>query len=519
MATLLSFTNPRPHGWSNEEKAQFARIRKLLGDAGVVAEIDLGMTDEGDPWCAVCSGITDDVIIHIARVDGMYLFDSAVLPTMIRGRSLNDCAQRFIDDATVLARRPQHGSTVFMHPSAMLAGVILTIFLYFESIGESSSHDRGFLALDTEEADTLDAARGDEDAPATGTDADAALASDEADSPLVALKLMLQQIAEAAQKHEGDRTGAHAASLGQNWGTALLSSGAVVAAIAYAQDSIVDLSDDGEPAALPSGVVAAAAGHGEASPNESGEDAGSGAGQAQGGTTVDAANAPGRVQPVAADVPPEDFVLMAQAATTAVADRADPAEATILMEALAEDRFVFLEGGPVEDAPEAQDAVVEGSVSAPQGVEDVSVLSSLVRFMSSSSIEIQDEVFDLGTFIGLVARDRPDTAPVDIVGPSPVLPSYAQSDVFVFPPSESHVEPYVEVATIRRVSDMITDFVKVTGLLSYDMTDRFNLAIYDSSIIGRETSEDVASRSFVLQDDSVVTFVGLVDELDMLFAA
>lgn len=126
MATLLSFIRPGPRDWSNDEKAQFARIQKLLADAGVFVDIEHGRTDEGDPWCVLCSGASGEVIIHVARIDGQYLFDSAALPRTIEGRSLDDCAQRFIDDAALLARRPRQESKILLHPSSLLVGVMLT---------------------------------------------------------------------------------------------------------------------------------------------------------------------------------------------------------------------------------------------------------------------------------------------------------------------------------------------------------------------------------------------------------
>lgn len=509
MATLLAFTRVRLQDWSNEEKAQLARIQKLLGDAGVTAEIDLGVTDEGDPWCAICSGTSDDVIVHIARLDGKYLFDSAALPTMIQGRSLDDCAQRFIDDATVLARRPPHGSTVLMHPSAMLAGVILTIFLYLESVGESAACGKALIELDAEAAEEPDVI----DSVGAGAREKASPATTEEEGPLLVLKQMLQQIAEAVLKQEGDRIGAHGASQGQNWGAALLSSGAVVAAIAYAQDNIPGLPGD-EDMPAPSMALVAEAEH-EAILTDPTEEDGTGPQGARDVVAVDVTSAPtlaqAEAEAEAVEALPEDFLLMAQVPTVASGDRTGPTEPTTLPEAVAEERLVLTDDKP-NPAPRE---VEEARAPLSQEVEDVSVVSSLVSFMSGNTIELRDAFFGPGDLIGAVGPTRsggsPDVAAVPLPAPLPFEPD----DTFVFEP----VEPQLESVSLNDIAERITDFVRITGVLGYDMTDRSNLAIYDRGVIGHRDSADIVSRSFVFQDESIVTFIGFSDELDMVFAA
>ncbi|MEM8759283.1 MAG: hypothetical protein AAGE83_03035, partial [Pseudomonadota bacterium] len=143
-ATLLSFARRRP-GWDNEERALLARVERLVLGAGLQIEIDDGETEDGDPWRVFCSAATGDVIIHIARIDGVYLLDCPALPQPVTGRSLTDCAERFLADTRLVAptallgtrhagaKRDDPGSTgakLYVHPSALLAGVYLTLLLY-----------------------------------------------------------------------------------------------------------------------------------------------------------------------------------------------------------------------------------------------------------------------------------------------------------------------------------------------------------------------------------------------------
>lgn len=40
--------------WTNQELANLFRVKHLLDAAGVICEIDRGLTDEGEPWFVFC---------------------------------------------------------------------------------------------------------------------------------------------------------------------------------------------------------------------------------------------------------------------------------------------------------------------------------------------------------------------------------------------------------------------------------------------------------------------------------
>jgi hypothetical protein len=136
-AKLLSFTQQRG-GWGNVEMAQFARIQRLLENVGLHIDVEHGTTDEGDPWCVFCSNATGEVIIHAARLDGLYMFDSPVLRTPIEGRSFQHCAEKFLDEAMQAIPVVRRRSTLQVHPSALLASVFLTIVLHAQATSEHS---------------------------------------------------------------------------------------------------------------------------------------------------------------------------------------------------------------------------------------------------------------------------------------------------------------------------------------------------------------------------------------------
>jgi hypothetical protein len=134
-AKLLSFTQSRG-GWGNVELAQFARIQRLLENVGLHIDIEHGVTDEGDPWCVFCSNGTGEVVIHAACIDGRYMFDSPVLRNPIEGRSFQHCAEKFLDEAMQAIPVVRRRSTLQVHPSALLASVFLTIVLHAQATSE-----------------------------------------------------------------------------------------------------------------------------------------------------------------------------------------------------------------------------------------------------------------------------------------------------------------------------------------------------------------------------------------------
>ncbi len=139
-ASLVSLFQPR-QGWTNDERAQFARIERLLEDAGFGVDVEHGLSDEGEPWCVFCSRITGDVVIHVACIDGRFMFDSSTLPRPIEGASFTRCAERFFEDVSLPMPLAQRRDRVLLHPSALLASLFITVLLYAQATTEQPLFD------------------------------------------------------------------------------------------------------------------------------------------------------------------------------------------------------------------------------------------------------------------------------------------------------------------------------------------------------------------------------------------
>ena len=129
--------------WSNQELASIYRVKKLLDAAGVPNTLERGISDEGDPWCIFC-GRGGDVFIHLCRLDGRYVLDSPNLRNPLSGMDFTDLINNFSDGALGPTEGVQKGSArvirlqrngkVFLHPAALLAALIWTIYLNSEEL-------------------------------------------------------------------------------------------------------------------------------------------------------------------------------------------------------------------------------------------------------------------------------------------------------------------------------------------------------------------------------------------------
>lgn len=147
------FPDPKKD-WSNQELANLFRVRQLLNAANVPVETDRGVTDEGDPWFVFCQP-SGEVFIHLCRIDGLYVLDSPNVLRPLRGMNFNDLIADFTNQA-IPARASgedterrvislDRGGKVRLHPSAMLAALVWTLFL--------ASEDLVLLAPEETEAD------------------------------------------------------------------------------------------------------------------------------------------------------------------------------------------------------------------------------------------------------------------------------------------------------------------------------------------------------------------------------
>ena len=133
--------------WTNQELANLFRVKHLLDAAGVICEIDRGLTDEGEPWFVFCQS-DGEVFIHLCRIDGKYILDNPNIERPLSGYDFTDLISDFTNlrtlsaeqsttqsnDATHRVVHLKRGGKVRLHPSALLAALVWTLYLSAEDL-------------------------------------------------------------------------------------------------------------------------------------------------------------------------------------------------------------------------------------------------------------------------------------------------------------------------------------------------------------------------------------------------
>lgn len=159
LGTILQFEAPAPvaafvapqspsEDWSNQELASLYRAQRLLSLTGVSFGVDRGRSDEGDPWF-VFFGEDGEVIVHFARIDGLYLLDSTAQSALITAPTLEALVEGFArrnhvldvsgdlapDDRKVITLTGTHrASKVLMHPAMALAALIWSVHVFSDGL-------------------------------------------------------------------------------------------------------------------------------------------------------------------------------------------------------------------------------------------------------------------------------------------------------------------------------------------------------------------------------------------------
>jgi hypothetical protein len=72
MANKLATIKLHRGNWTGQEQSEINRIRAACR-AQPHLELDIGQTDEGEPWCAVYDRECDQVVVHFARIGRRYI--------------------------------------------------------------------------------------------------------------------------------------------------------------------------------------------------------------------------------------------------------------------------------------------------------------------------------------------------------------------------------------------------------------------------------------------------------------
>ncbi len=122
MSNIVPFTPGAPVGdWTSGERARLSELAERLMARGARVEVAYGVSDAGDPWCVI-QDERDEVLIHIARIDGEFVIHDAARDAVRRTDTLWSALKRLVgatEGAVVDLRKAQ----------ALLALVMATLFV------------------------------------------------------------------------------------------------------------------------------------------------------------------------------------------------------------------------------------------------------------------------------------------------------------------------------------------------------------------------------------------------------
>lgn len=136
--------NDEVHDWSQQELADFYRAHRLLVENGVGIGMDRGISDTGDPWVAFYDAVTQDVFMHVARIDRSCVLICETFGLRLSSSNIADLIAAFEREVQSLLRlRQERNANVVLHPAARIIISISAIFLMFKLENGGAAHAKG----------------------------------------------------------------------------------------------------------------------------------------------------------------------------------------------------------------------------------------------------------------------------------------------------------------------------------------------------------------------------------------
>lgn len=137
---ILSFSNFRTEkskqsggDWSQQEVADFYRAHGLLVQNGISIGIDRGLSDENEPWMVFFDEMSQDVFLHVARINHHCFLICDPLNLRLNAPDIKSLIERFETSVRkYLEINAENSKNVLIHPAARIIMSISAVFLLFK---------------------------------------------------------------------------------------------------------------------------------------------------------------------------------------------------------------------------------------------------------------------------------------------------------------------------------------------------------------------------------------------------
>ncbi len=122
MGQVLELKQKISADWTVVERLQLDTLVSCL-PARLAQEVEFGVSDSGDPWCAVLNE-DGEVVLHVARIDGRFYVHSTIEPFVAESRDLPTAVAPFVGEGFLQRRHvasitPMYGLMMPLHAYAM----------------------------------------------------------------------------------------------------------------------------------------------------------------------------------------------------------------------------------------------------------------------------------------------------------------------------------------------------------------------------------------------------------------
>lgn len=132
-----------PADWSQQDLADFLRAHDLLRRNGVGVGMDRGLSDRHEPWFVFYELSSQDVFLHVARINGRCVLACETLGIRMEAAGIGELVEGFEERVRLLVgerSRAAAGSNVVIHPAARIILAVSAVFLMFKADQSGVAH-------------------------------------------------------------------------------------------------------------------------------------------------------------------------------------------------------------------------------------------------------------------------------------------------------------------------------------------------------------------------------------------
>ena len=122
----------RQCGWSSQDIADLYRIGDQLTQLGFPVIVHTGLSDEDEPWAVFERSGTNEVIVHVARINSELVIVDVVRERIHRGSDFRSLSDKLLAEAPLTLPRVEERGNVVLHPRMVMTAFVAAAFVLSE---------------------------------------------------------------------------------------------------------------------------------------------------------------------------------------------------------------------------------------------------------------------------------------------------------------------------------------------------------------------------------------------------